>query len=172
MNHKIVSIRPINEADTDLIVKWRNNPRVRNNFLFREKFSSQMHKKWLEEVVGSGKAIQYIICIDEDSHPVGSVYFSNVEKTKAEYGIFIGEDDAVKRGVGTVAGSLLLEEGFRRFRFEEIYLRVFTDNISAIKSYEKVGFQIAETLKDVECSTGEKKDMFLMKITRGDYDKL
>ena len=171
MNSKNVSIRLINEDDTDLIVKWRNNPRVRNNFIFRETFNPDMHKKWLEEVVGRGKAIQYIICINEDSRPVGCVYFSNIDGKKAEYGIFVGEDDSVEKGVGTAAGSLLLEEGFRRFGFEEVYLRVFTDNIPAIKSYEKVGFQIVETLKDVECSTGEIKDMYLMIIKREDYDK-
>ena len=171
MNCKNVIIRPININDTDLIVKWRNNPRVRTNFIFKDNFSSKMHEKWLKEVVGSGKAIQFIICIDEDCHPVGSVYFSNVEKKKAEYGIFIGEDDAVKKGVGTVAGSLLLEEGFKKYGFEEIYLRVFTDNLIAIRSYEKLGFHIVKILKKVVCTTGEKKDMYLMKIKKEEYDK-
>jgi len=172
MDEQSVTIRPISEEDTDLVIKWRNNLRVRGHFVFRERFTRDLHENWLKEKVGRGLVIQYIICIGEECDPVGSVYFSNVKKDSAEYGIFIGEDSAVGRGVGTKAGRLLLKEGFERYGFREIFLRVFTDNLAAIKSYEKLGFKTSETLKEVECSNGEKKDMYLMIITRERYDQL
>ena len=31
-----VMLRPITDADTDLIVKWRNTPSVVQNFIFRQ----------------------------------------------------------------------------------------------------------------------------------------
>ena len=167
MNENIITIRPVSKEDTELIVKWRNNPRVRDNFIYREKFTSQIHEKWLKEVVGTGKAIQYIICLGKEKRAVGSVYFSHVEKDRAEYGIFIGEDDAVGYGVGSEVCRQFVKKGFEEFGFKEIYLRVFTDNLSAIKSYEKGGFVISEILKDVECTTGEKKDMYIMKTKNG-----
>ena len=34
-----VVLRPITMEDTDYIVKWRNNPSVQKNFIFREKFT-------------------------------------------------------------------------------------------------------------------------------------
>ncbi len=171
MSREDVTIRPITERDTDLIIKWRNNPRVRDNFIFREEFNREIHENWLKEEIKTGQAIQYIICTGDEHQPVGSVYFSNIEADKAEYGIFIGEDSALGSGVGTAAGRLLLKEGFEKYGFKDIYLRVFTDNIPAIKSYEKLGFSFSETLKDVECSDGKKKDMYLMKTDRRRYDK-
>ena len=33
---KAVRLRPITDADTDLIVKWRNTPSVMQNFIFRQ----------------------------------------------------------------------------------------------------------------------------------------
>ena len=172
MNENKVSIRLITEDDTNFVIKWRNNPRVRDNFIFRDKFTRDIHEKWLKEKVDRGLAIQYIICAGDRCDPVGSVYFSNVDKDSAEYGIFIGEDSAVGRGIGTEAGKLLLRKGFERFGFKEIYLRVFKDNLSAIKSYEKLGFRTSETIKEVACSNGEKRDMYLMIITRERYDQL
>ncbi len=168
MNPEDITIRPITEEDTELIIKWRNNPRVRDNFIFREEFDRKIHEKWLKEKIETGSAVQYIICEGCKDHPVGSVYFSNVEKGRAEYGIFIGEDSAVKKGIGTAAGRLLLKEGFEKLGFKTIYLRVFTGNIPAIKSYEKIGFKKVETLKDVMCSDGKKRDMFLMEISKND----
>ncbi len=40
---KAVSLRPITDEDTDLIVKWRNNERIRNNFVYRVEFTRQNH---------------------------------------------------------------------------------------------------------------------------------
>ena len=42
-----VRLRPIADADTDLIVKWRNTPSVVQNFIFRQTFTPEMHRSWL-----------------------------------------------------------------------------------------------------------------------------
>ena len=39
-----VTLRPITDADTDLIVKWRNTPSVVQNFIFRQIFTPEMHR--------------------------------------------------------------------------------------------------------------------------------
>lgn len=44
---KNVLLRPIEMKDTELIVKWRNNPKVLNNFIFREKLTTDIHKNWM-----------------------------------------------------------------------------------------------------------------------------
>lgn len=37
-----VVLRPITDADTDNIVRWRNTPSVRDNFIFRQTFTPEM----------------------------------------------------------------------------------------------------------------------------------
>ena len=41
-----VTLRPITDADTDLIVKWRNTPSVVQNFIFRQSFPPVRHRCW------------------------------------------------------------------------------------------------------------------------------
>ena len=58
---KNLTLRPITLVDTPLIVRWRNIDFVRNNFLYREKFTEEIHKHWLETKVATGEVVQFII---------------------------------------------------------------------------------------------------------------
>ena len=98
-----VTLRPITDADTDLIVKWRNTPSVVQNFIFRQTFTPEMHRSWLATKVATGQVVQYIILDNADGKPVGSVYYRDIDNhnRSAEYGIFIGEESARGKGLGT-----------------------------------------------------------------------
>ena len=161
-----VALRMITYDDTDLIIKWRNNQRIRDNFVYREFFTREIHENWLKTKVETGEVVQMIICERErDYRPVGSVYlrFSNEDKTEAEYGIFIGEDDAVGKGYGSETADLAIEYARENLSIQNLFLRVFTKNLPAIKSYEHAGFVKYEDLPAVECSDSQKSDMILMK---------
>ena len=133
-----IFLREITYDDTDLVVKWRNNERVRANFVYRVHFTADIHEKWLDEQVFAGKVVQMIICINDDDHtPIGSVYlkYTNEDKTEAEYGIFIGEDDAIGKGYGNETARLAVEYA-RELGMKRLILRAFGYNAVAIKSYE------------------------------------
>ena len=98
-----VQLKPITKEDTPWIVRWRNTESVRKNFIFQDKFTDEMHNHWMDTKVKSGQVVQFIIIEKEGQKPVGSVYLRDVDKMnrKAEFGIFIGEDSARKKGIGT-----------------------------------------------------------------------
>ena len=159
-----VVLRPMGYEDTDLIVKWRNNERVRGNFIYRETFTAKGHENWIKTMVATGRVVQFIICEKKDMRPVGSVYFRDIDRIKkeAEYGIFLGEDDAAGKGYGTETARLACDYAFEKMGLKKLVLRVFTDNEAAVKSYRNAGFAEESLLKDVVCSDGEKKDMLFM----------
>ena len=132
-----VVLRRMSQEDTDYIVKWRNNERVRRNFIYRENFTAKSHESWIKNMVDTGRVEQFIICEGEEERRVGSVYFRDIdwEKKEAEYGIFIGEDDAVSKGYGTAAAELALAYAFEEMKLRKVILRVCTDNESARRSY-------------------------------------
>ncbi len=163
-----VSLRLMTGADTDNIVSWRNNERVRQNFVYREKFTPEIHERWIKEKVETGEVVQFIICENgSDLRPVGSVYFRDIDRDKrtAEYGIFIGEDDAVGKGYGNETADLALDYAKEGMGLKEVILRAFKSNTAAIKSYEHAGFVFVKDMPAVECSDGQKDDMILMKKT-------
>ncbi len=162
-----VSLRLMTREDTDLIVKWRNNERVRANFVYREVFTPEIHEKWIKDKVETGEVVQFIICENGgDLHPVGSVYFRDIdsEKKTAEYGIFIGEDDAIGKGYGNETAQLAVKYAKEEMGLQELILRAFISNTASIKSSEHAGFVKCEDMPAVQCSDGQKGDMILMKL--------
>jgi len=158
----MVSLREITENDTSLILKWRNSEFVRNNFVVREEFTEQGQQKWFNDVVTKGKAIQYIILCDNT--PIGSVYIRDIDNVhkNGEFGIFIGEKDFIGKGLSFFATKEIVKIAFEKLKLHRVYLRVFPDNIPAIKTYEKAGFVKEGILKDTVFVDGEFRDMLLM----------
>lgn len=164
-----VILRPITREDTPLIVKWRNTPSVRENFIFRETFTEEMHNRWLDTKVASGEVIQYIIVEKSENRPVGSVYFRDVDRQKrsAEYGIFIGEESARGRGFGSETAKLFTEFGFDTLALHRISLRLLSGNTAAEKSYKNAGFVREGVFRDMEYLDGQYRDViFMAKISQ------
>ena len=138
-----VVLRPITDADTDNIVRWRNTPSVRDNFIFRQTFTPEMHRNWLKTKVATGEVVQYIIVDKAADTAVGSVYYRDVDHTfnSAEYGIFIGEESARGKGFGTETARLFTDFGFTALHLHRISLRVLAENTPARRSYAAAGFE-------------------------------
>ena len=161
-----IYLRPITAEDTERMIRWRNNPRVQGRLVKREPLTKEMHERWLREQVETGKVAQFIICEREGDRPVGSVYLRDIDREQgsAEYGILIGEDDATGRGYATVAARLALLYARETLQLSVVGLRVYTDNVAAIKSYEHAGFHLREVMKDVPSTDGTTADMYWMEV--------
>ena len=157
--------RPMTREDTDLVLKWRNSENVRCNFLYRKDITRDQHLARFDREIETGKIIQFIITEKTGGTPVGSVYLRNVDPVKkcAEYGVFIGEDDARGRGYGSETAVRIVEYFFNEMKYERLYLRVLEDNTPAIKSYERAGFRVVDKSKIGE---GDAEDgvIFMMVI--------
>lgn len=162
-----VYLRPITLEDTELIVKWRNSDRVRRNFIYQKPFTREGHLAWMREKVAAGQVVQFILCRTEDGRPVGSVYFRDIDRDnlRAEYGIFIGEEDAAGKGYGTAAAKGAVAYARDVLGLHKLMLRVFADNGAAVRSYEKAGFVQEGRLRDeIRTEDGSYRDLLLMAV--------
>ena len=146
-----LKVRPITIEDTDLIVEWRNKPRVKRNFLVQKPFTYEGHVRWLHEKVETGKVRQFIMeeITAGGTRPIGSVYIRDIdmEALTAEYGVFIGEDDALGRGYGNAIVEWAVKYA-RDMGLKKFMLRVFSDNMPAANSYVHAGFKPVFVEKD------------------------
>lgn len=161
-----VYLRPIQLSDTSNIVRWRNMPHVSHNFIFQEPFTPEMHTRWMETKVFSGEVIQYIIKDLESGQDVGSVYLRDINwvHRTAEYGIFIGEDSARGKGIGSETARLFTQYGLQELKLHRIMLRVLGHNIQAIRSYEKAGFVQEGIARSMVFLNGSYQDVVFMAI--------
>lgn len=167
-----VHIRPITPEDTGKIVTWRNRDFVRKNFIYQELFTEEGHNAWLKNQVEPGHVAQFIICV-EGLGEIGSVYLRDIDRERgtAEYGAFIGEEDALGCGYGTQAARLLIEYGFGTLGLERIFLRFLEGNPVAGRCYEKAGFRRIENKREtVNLEQGESGVLF-MEIDRNAWEE-
>ena len=160
-----IYLRQLNISDTDKIITWRNTPRVRDNFIYRKPFTREGHLNWIHTQIDPGHVVQFMICETTSDRAVGSVYFRDIDREKglAEYGIFIGEEDALGKGYATEAAKMALSYAFENLALNLVFLRVFADNTSARRSYEKAGFHLIEgKTEDIETDEGVRKMVFYM----------
>lgn len=159
-----IYLRLMTREDTDRIVEWRNRDSVRQNFIYRGPFTKEVHENWIRTQVETGRVVQTIICDFATDTPLGSVYIRDIDRkhNKAEYGIFIGEEDARGRGVGTAAARLMLRYCFEEEKLHRVYLRALSENEQAIRSYEKAGFVKEGCLKGDVRIDGVYRDVVWM----------
>ena len=165
-----ITIRPITYNDTDDIIRWRNSEYVNARFIDRRMFTKESHEAWLENFVKTGKVAQFIILLDGKG--VGSVYLRDIDydKKDAEFGIFIGEESARGKGVGTKSASLILEYAFNELKLDKVFLRVYKDNPSAIRSYEKAGFKKTDGIEKIN-DNGAIREVIFMELEKKDFEK-
>ena len=65
-----VYLKSITSADTQNIIRWRNKDNVRKYFLDQRPFTVEGHTNWLENVVNTGKAAQFVIYEKDSDFPV------------------------------------------------------------------------------------------------------
>lgn len=164
-------LRPITENDTDLIVCWRNKDFVKNNFLYREELTEEIHNNWLETKVKTGNVIQFIIEFEGENNiiPVGSVYLRDIDYANscAEFGIFIGDKKALGKGIGTETAKLILDFAHNQLGLHRIFLRLLADNTAAYKSYRKAGFVMEGIFRDMKKIDGKYMDVMFMSSIQG-----
>ncbi len=64
---------------------------------------------------------------------------------------------------------LLLKHGFDTLNLNRIYLRVFSNNVRAIRCYEKAGFVQEGRFRQAHYQDGEYWDVLVMSVLRSEW---
>lgn len=129
-----------------LLSRWREeNPTISTgNF----KITIERTIKWLDELVINRSDRLIFVIYDFDNKPLGHIGFSNFN-----LGLETCELDSVLRGVKNQIPGLmkfctmkLVKWAFEELELRDVELSVYSDNYSAIKFYEKIGFEITKRI--------------------------
>lgn len=164
-----VTIRKFEKTDIVNKIKWINNPE--NNIYLHYDLPLMKDKTegWFEK--NKDSAERYDAVIEVDDIAVGIIGLLNIDKKnrKAEYYVTIGEKEYRGKGISVKATKLLIEYAFQRLGLNRIYLYVEKENISAIKSYERIGFRREGELCQDIFSKGHYVDRYVYGITKKRY---
>ncbi|MEG0034725.1 GNAT family N-acetyltransferase [Anaerorhabdus sp.] len=135
-----VILREFEERDIELKVKWINDFN-NNQFLHYDLPASvERTREWFN---GKDNSKRVDCTIEYNGIPVGVIGLLRIDNInrKAEYYITVGDTSFKKKGIGAKATKAIVEYGFNVLKLNKIFLNVDSENKSAIKLYEKVGFK-------------------------------
>ncbi len=174
INGKRIRFRAIERADLPRCQAWLNDPEVTEGLSQYLPLSSVDEDHWYEQamrVEPAARPLAIEVQVGNDWKHVGNIGLMDFEWSprSAELGIFIGEKSLWDKGYGTEAVELLLHHGFQTLNLNRIYLRVFSTNLRARRSYEKVGFVLEGTLRQAVYRNGKYADIHIMSILRSEW---
>ncbi|MFZ3131219.1 MAG: GNAT family protein [Desulfosporosinus sp.] len=169
------SIRPVEEADMEIMYQWYNDQEVNlwssgawplNTLQSKD----QLAAKFLD---GSPDTYRYAI-LDENELLIGTLGFKevNIPARSATLFVVIGNKPSWGKGYGTDALITFSRFLFTQWNFHRISLDTWDGNIRAIRVYEKVGFKMEGRQREARFVLGNYHDAILMGLLREEFISL
>ncbi len=147
-----MQLRLLAEADRELLLHWRNQPRVRQAMRHQQEITPKEHAHWF----ASRPADSSYLIAEAQSIPFGLVNFTHIDSAaqSAEWGFYLGWDNLPK-GAGTAMCRLGLRYAAATLKLKTIRAEVRSDNPPSLKLHAKLGFR----------KTGGEDPMILMTLS-------
>lgn len=169
-----LTVRPLNENDAVLLVRWLSDSRVLQYYEGRDRpHDMALVQEHFYEYVEDEGVTRCII--EYDGQAVGYIqFYLVVEEEREEYGYdgfngsvygmdqFIGEVGCWNKGIGTRLINEMVRYLIRERKADAIVMDPQAWNERAIHVYEKCGFVKKKLLPKHEWHEGEKRDCWLM----------
>ena len=149
-----VLLRPMDEDDWELLMKWNNDPEILH---FVE--GDEVTQRRLEEVQQIYRSVSqnaFCFIIEFNGASIGECWLQrmNLERICKQYrgqdgrriDIVIGEKAFWGQGIGSEVICLLTEFGFEREGANAIFACDVADyNVRSVRAFQKVGFEVCAT---------------------------
>lgn len=155
-----IALRPLQEDDLELTLRWRNQAHIRRWFIYSDVITPEQHRSWYQKYLARDDDLVFII--EERmpvSRPIGQValYDIGLHGNAAEFGrLMIGDAADNGKGFAREATRLLVDYGLSALGLQRIYLEVFQNNAAALSVYTGCGFR----------EVGRNGDLIEMSIER------
>lgn len=154
----IVTLRPVEPEDTDIILEWMNHPDIRRYVHeFRLPYTEKDYQEWMYEGRDESDRVDLLICAD--NQPVGRVRLLPLDLYR-RCGNLAYLIDPGHRGEGyaTAAARELIQFGFRELGLNRIEAKALALNDGSRRVLEKLGFTIEGCRRESVPFDGEYVD--------------
>jgi UDP-4-amino-4,6-dideoxy-N-acetyl-beta-L-altrosamine N-acetyltransferase len=131
-------VRPLEEADLELVLQWRNHPDVRAWMYTTHEISWDEHCKWYAAC--NEDPGRHLLVVELDGRPTG---FANLIQLRgsdvAEWGFYLAPD--APRGSGLPFGVAVLDHCFGALDLHKVSGHALAGNERSVRFHARLGFQ-------------------------------
>ncbi len=177
LSGKKVVLRALEREDLIVLHKWQNDEEIMrlarsfpDHVISKEALQLEFEKELKGEDTGRRA---YIIEEKPSGKPVGwatiRIHQFTRRMTGADVGLALGEKKAWKRGYGTEATRLLLDEVFQQLNLHRAEWWTFAENTASLKLAEKVGFREDGRLREAVFFDNKFHDLVVLGMLKNEY---
>lgn len=169
INIEDISLKSISQSDIDNYYKEYLNIDIEVSYLSGEhpKYSKETITNYINEIIKD--YTRYDFLIYKNNNLLGEVSLYDIEQEEAYLKIIIFQKKYLDQKIGTKVLKEILNFGFNQLKLNNISLYVYKLNQRAIHIYEKLGFILKNTLKELDPIDKEHEDVLKYTLYKQDY---
>lgn len=143
-SYERVLLKPLSLADAEKMRLLRNQNN--NRFFDTKEISAESQRKWYNHYLTEENDYIFSVYLKDTDEWIGavSIYHVDVYAKTAEFGRLLINSEKI-RGLGVDATLAACKFAFEQLNLKMVYLEVYADNLPAVRTYQKAGFQLCET---------------------------
>lgn len=176
----MIRLEKFEQSDFNQLIEWINDEALMVNwcgFLFRYPLSEESLNWYIEgsnDIKTSDAFIYKAVDVDSGL-TVGHISLGGISRKNKSARIsrvLVGKTVEHNKGICRQMINEILKIGFGSLKLHRIGLGVYSDNISAIKCYEKSGFVTEGILRDVLRYKGNYRSMVEMSVLESEWKRV
>lgn len=132
-------LRSATEADSSLVLAWRNDPEVRRWTFTNAEISPEVHAVWYRSVLDAPD--RHLFIAEDGGTPVAVVRL-DVSGEKAEVHVYVGPGCGGK-GHGSRSIALACQWAREHLQIHRFFARILPENNASVQAFKKAGFEAA-----------------------------
>lgn len=168
LDYRQCNLRPMTPQDLDMVLMWRNHPKIRQHMLTQHHISHEEHALWFEK--SAANLQRKIMLIECNGVAFGLVHFNGIEKNACtEWGFYLSPD--APKGSGTSLGTSALTFAFNALELHKVCGQVLDSNHASIRFHERFGFKLEGRLREQVPISSEFQDLLCFGLLKTEWSQ-
>lgn len=153
-NIQLLNFIDLKPEEKEMILKWRNNPKIRMWMYNQDEIKLEEHLNFIESLKSRKDKLYFLVKKEEEF--IGVIDFTQlVEKKSVHMGIY---SNLNLKGNGKILLNKIIDYSFNYLKVEKIFSEVFVENEKAYSLYKNFNF------KDISEKTVNNKKVICMEL--------
>jgi UDP-4-amino-4,6-dideoxy-N-acetyl-beta-L-altrosamine N-acetyltransferase len=167
----MISFRPLQYEDKEMIRLWRNLPQVRRYMLTDHVISPEEHATWFDRVFGNPRYRHWIIRCEEEDVGLLHLYDIDDRNRRCYWGFYVAGKGVRGKNVGMFAEYFALQYVFQELQFNKLCCETLDFNRGVLRMHEAFGFVQEGRLRRYIVRDDATYDVICMGILKDEWEQ-
>jgi UDP-4-amino-4,6-dideoxy-N-acetyl-beta-L-altrosamine N-acetyltransferase len=167
----MISFRPLQYDDKEMIRLWRNLPQVREYMFTDHLIGPEEHAAWFDRIFDNPSYRYWIIRCDEEDVGLLYIYDIDARNQRCEFGFYVIDANVRGKNVGMFAEYFALQYIFTELRFNKVCCPVLDFNRGVLRMHESFGFVQEGRLRQHIVRSDGMHDVICLGLLKSEWEE-